>query len=437
MSRRAKTILVASHLLFLLVGGWVAWQAGTLRQESAVARFGKSGQASGRDIHGKSFFPTREWRGIEYARAWKAVRNLKHTTRERIRLQRNLLESWAEVDLAAAIEAALGEAWDCDGGDFAPSGPLLDVFSAVLARNPQDGWDMIRGRQFGVGTGMLRRVWMDAVGVGDPLFLATRLAEFSWRDRELAVEICHQAVQDPADADTRAELYKVFASYPPDLVGAEELMGFASLREEPVDLAGMKREIIRLGGEDERMARVTAMLFGSQLTAKPADEVADELGALPDGIREEVVWAAFKGSDKPENITGLADLLIEEEAWGKLQRPEATWLIRQASRDGRAAELAGWAMSLPARMEATGLFDAAVETYLADHPQAARAWLAELPPDVWRDRALAAYSKAALSVHSNTQASRWALNQIRDLHFKSEAEDWRAQWEKRRGWAGN
>ena len=217
----------------------------------------------------------------------------------------------------------------------------------------------------------------------------------------------------------------------------KQLMGFASLREEPVDLAGMKREIIRLGSEDERMARVTAMLFGRQLAERSADEVADELGGLPDGIREEVVWAAFKGSDKPENITGLADLLIEEEAWGKLQRPEAAWLIQQAARDGRAAEFAGWAMSLPTRMEATGLFDAAVETYLADHPQAARAWLADLPPDVWRDRALAAYSKAALNVHSNTQASRWALNQIGDLHFKNEAEDWRAQWEKRKGWAGN
>ena len=67
------------------------------------------------------------------------MRNLKHTTRERVRLQRDLLESWAEVDLAAAIEAALGEAWDRDGGDFDPSGPLLDVFSAG-AGEESAGW---------------------------------------------------------------------------------------------------------------------------------------------------------------------------------------------------------------------------------------------------------------------------------------------------------
>jgi hypothetical protein len=440
MSRRAKIILVASHLLLLLAGGWVAWQTvgrgGFFRQESAVVQQGKTGQTSERDIHGKPFFATNEWRGLEYARAWKAVRNLKHTTQERIRLQRDLLESWAEADLPAAIEAALGEAWDRDGGgELDPCGPLLDVFSAALAKNPQEGWDMIRGRQFGVGTGMLRHVWMEAVGVSDPLFLATRLAELSWRDRARAVEICHQAVQDPADAATKAELYKVLASYPPEMVGAEQLMKFASLSEEPVDLAGMKQEIIRLGSEDERMAKVKAMLYGRQLATRSADEVAEGMEGLPEGVREELVWAAFQDSDKPEDVLGLADLLIEEQAWGKLQRPEVARLIQKAAGDGRAAELAGWAMSLPTRIETTGLFDAAVEIYFVEHPKPARAWLAELPPGVWRDRALAAYSKASLNVHANTRASRWALNQIGDLRFKNEAEDWRAQWERRTGWA--
>ena len=438
MNRRVKTILVTSHLLSVLAGAWLAWQAGAIRQESSATKLGKSSTAAETDMHGKSFFPTREWRGIEYARAWKAVRNLKHSTRERIRLQRDLLEAWADVDLAAAIEAALGEAWDRDGGgEPDASGPLLDVFSAALAKNPQQGWDMIRGRQFGVGTGMLRRVWMDAVGVSDPLFLARCLPVLSWRDRGHAVEICRHAVQDPADSATRAELFEVFASFPPEMVGAEQLLEFASPGDEPVDLVGMKQEIIRLESGDDRMAKVKAMLFGRLLAAKSTDEIVDEMDGLPDGVRKEVMWAAFTESDKTGNILGLADLLVDEGAWSWLQRPEAVRVIQKAARDGGAAEVAEWAMSLPVHGGISELFDAGVATYLAEHPKPARDWLAEIPAGVWRDRALAVYSKAALEVHANTRVSRWALNQIADRDLKNHAEDWRARWEKKTGWAGN
>ena len=172
MSRRTTVLLVvSSHVLLAAAGFWLAGHStgssdGDFSRPVTGAREGRSA-ADAADF-GKSRAPG-EWRGSEYARAWKAVANGRHTVRERIRLQRDLLEKWAEVDLAAAIEAALSQEWDADGaGDFDAYGPLMDVFAPALARRPQEGWEMIRGRQFGVGTGILRRVWMEAVGRQDP-----------------------------------------------------------------------------------------------------------------------------------------------------------------------------------------------------------------------------------------------------------------------------
>ncbi len=315
MSRKSKALLVASHLLLLATGGLFAWQAadrgGSFQQETA-AKTGKPGR-----LPGTAYRPAKQWTGSEYARAWKALRGGIYTTRERVRLQRDLLERWAEVDLAAAIEAALGEAWDRDGGSgFDPSGPLLDVFSEALARNPQEGWDMIRGRQFGVGTGMLRRVWMEAVGMSDPLFLANRVAELSWRDRPLAIGICHAAVQSGAGGVTDGELFRIFAELPPEMVSAEQLMEFTSLPAGDVDLTTMKQEIVRLG-DDDRMVRVKANLLGRALAGNPAEVIAGEIDDLPHAAREEVVWAAFRDSEKPVNVLGLADLLVDEGGVGK------------------------------------------------------------------------------------------------------------------------
>jgi hypothetical protein len=292
---------------------------------------------------------------------------------------------------------------------------------------------MIRGRQFGVGTGMLRRVWMEAVGMSDPLLLANRVAELSWRDRPLAIEICHAAIQSGAGGVTEAELFGIFAALPPDTVGAEQLMKFTSLPDGPLDLAAMKQETT-LAGDDDRMLKVKAHLLGMALAGSPPAGIAEEIEDLPQPARAEAVWAAFQEADSPENVLGLADLLVDEEAWEKLEQPETVRQIQKTAHGGAAREVADWAMTLPVRKETTNLFHRAVEIFLAGNLEASGRWLDDLPAGVWRDRAYAEFSQAALNVHNNSRASRWALNRIGDRDFKIEAEDWRAQWEKRTGW---
>jgi hypothetical protein len=113
---------------------------------------------------------------------------------------------------------------------------------------------------------------------------------------------------------------------------------------------------------------------------------------------------------------------------------ETVQQLQKIARSGAAREVADWAMTLPVRRETTELFHRSVEIFLAGNLEAAHRWLDALPDGVWRDRAYAEFSQAALNVHNNSRASRWALNRIGDKDFKNEAEDWRSQWEKRTGW---
>ena len=433
MRKRTKAILVASHLLLLAAGGVFAWQSATrgghFQQESA-AKSGKSGRSPG-----AAYRPAKQWTGSEYARAWKALRGGIYTTKERVRVQRDLLERWAEVDLAAAIEAALGEAWDSDGGpEFDSCGPLLDVFSEALAENPQVGWDLIRGRQFGVGSGMVRRVWMEAVGMKDPLFLANRAGELSWRDRDRAIEICYEAIGRDQDGVAAAEVFKLLAGLPAEMVSRKQLMEFAEVVDDPGDPAALKEEIIRHGA-DGRLAKVNAMFLGRALATKTPEEIAGEIETLPDGIREEVVWTAIRETGGTENLLELVDLLIAEDAWSKVGQQEIVEQLQQFARAGGAQALAEWAVGLPVRNETTELFHRCVEIYLSGSPETAPAWIGGIPPGDWRDRAYAEFSQVSLNVHNNSRASRWALNQIADPDLKAEAEGWRSQWEKRTGWA--
>ena len=178
---------------------------------------------------------------------------------------------------------------------------------------------------------------------------------------------------------------------------------------------------------------MNAILLGRQLAAKSTDEIAAEIENLPDGLREEALWAAFKETDQQENVLGLLDLFIEEEAWSRLENPETLRQIQQLARAGDALIVAEWAVTLPIRPETTGLFHRSVETYFREDRVAARDWIDAFPPGNWRDRALAGYSQVALHDHNDPQASRRALQQIADADLRTEAETWRAQWEKRTG----
>ncbi|MES2661084.1 MAG: hypothetical protein V4689_20850 [Verrucomicrobiota bacterium] len=444
MTRRSITLIAASHLLVILLGVLLARQtaatgANNPASDDSLARKAPSG-TSARDASRppRAIRSSKKWNGSEFARAWKAMPDAKLTTGQRLEAQRELLRQWAAVDLAAAIDAALGEAWDTDGRDFGGNGPLLGIFSEAFAENPQESWDLIASKRFGIASGILRRVWIQAAGEKDPRILAARIGDLSWRDRQLALNVCEMNVYGSAQGGMRDPVFKILAGLPEDVVTTEQLLAFAASPEGTLeDPVAMREEILRLGSGDERLAKVKAMLFGLAIASKSPEEIAKEIQAMPAAIGEEVLWAAFKDGSNPETVLGTMDLLIDEGAWSKVEQAETVGQLQDIARNGGAESVADWALTMPVRKETTELFHRSVEMYLRDNMDAAREWMTAIPSGVWRDRAFAEYSQQALNAHNDPAASRWALDQIGDPAFKSEATSWRSQWEKRSGWKPN
>lgn len=438
---RKLTLLAGTHLAAIAVGVLLARptsQPAAAKETGPVAD--RPARLSAADRPAGNFTPRAQrphsqWRGSEYARAWKALRSAKLTTAERLRLQQELLKEWAEIDLVAAIETALEESWDRDGaGYYDPTGPLLGVLADALAKDPAASWDMIRGRQFGVATGMVRHVWLEAVGKADPLFLAERLGELSWRDRDKALAACQAGVLNRGDEGLSEAMFELLSKLPPEVVSAEKLGSFMTDRMSQVDTATLIAEMNLLAGENERMAKVMAIQLGTRLSNATAEEVRAVMDTLPDGIREEAIWAALRRGNPALDKLEVARMLVEEGAWSKIDQGQMIQRIQMIARAADSEAVAEWAAELPVRPETTELFHRSVDTYLRDNMDLSREWLGSLPSGEWRDRAYAEYSQQALNAHNNAEASRWALDQIGNTAFKREAEGWRSQWEQRTGW---
>lgn len=438
MNRRSAIALTASHLVVICAGLLLARQNSDSDSPASSESVIVDRKASPKSETAKADRPLREWRTHEYAKAWGAVLQAKLTTNERVNAQRKLLEKWGLVDLQAAIRAALDESWAADGQWYAgtsvneATGPLLDALSEALSENPQASWDAIQGGDFGVAVGLLRRAWIDAVGVKDPLYLANKLREFSWRDREHAIQICGMAIWNQSNKLRSDQFLKILMSFPPEDVSAEQLFKYGSM---PVTRSGddarFKAKLLATDLTDTRAVRLNAMYYGRSLNSKSAEEIASAIQVIPAPARDEVLFTALRHG-KPDllRITAIADLLVGNEAWDKLGSPEVGAKLQSVSNSEDIAKIAAWAATLPVRKETEGLFDRGAERYLRDNPDTARDWIPQISQESWRDRAYARYSETALGNHNDPASSQWALDSISDPEVKAKATKWRQDWLK-------
>lgn len=442
MTRMKPIGLAASHLIAGIIGVLLATRGLDGFGKSPTSTPSTPALTSGNtQIGDRSGSPLRasrslkDWRGSEHQKAWNALRGAKLNTRDRIETQRQLLRSWAKVDLAAAIESALDEAWDNDGSDYYDkTGPLLDVFSEAFAREPNEAWELIQHGGLGIGSAMLRHVWIQSVGPKHPLLLASLIQELSWRDRDDALNACASGAGREQNQEIGRKLLDQLAALPNDIVSASQLAFILSINGESPGLEQLRNDILQSHHPDDRIAAAKSVLMGRLLARQSNEEIASSIEGFPANLKQEILGSILDldmYSRSGEKLTGLLDLLVAENAWGKLGNREVSGMLLRASREEDARQIADWVTTIPFRKETTEMFHRGVETYLRDNMETSKDWIAGIPSAEWRDRAYAEYSQQALNAKKDPSASRWALDKIQDTTFKAEAERWRSNWEKR------
>lgn len=319
--------------------------------------------------------PLKDWRGSEFTKAWIAVREAKLSTKDRIEAQRKLLEGWAKVDLAAAMQAALEEAWDHDNDEYhLPEGPLIGAFSDVFGENPEEAWDLICHGGFGIGSSLLRHVWIRSVGRQDPLRLAAVIQDLSWIEREYALNACHHGTWQNEDRTLLKKVFDQLASLPADIVSPDQLAVFLMAGGGGGDVAMIREELIHAGDSNDRLAGAKAVVLGQMLADESHDEIVSSIADLPTHLKQEVLWAVLNSrrSSDGESITGLVDLLVAESAWEKLNAREVAGMVLKTSNAGDARGVADWVTTLPYRKETTEMFHRGVETYLRNNMDASK-----------------------------------------------------------------
>lgn len=447
MKRREIILLTASHLVVgglavLLARGGIRPQPAARDSSPAVPPAASPSAARPAPDRIPPDKTVREWGSAEFASAWNAVRTAKLGTNERVKTQRDLLGKWAEVDLEAALHAALDESWAADGDWYGKTrvirdtGPLLDALSKSLSENPDATWSLIQRGDFGVAAGMLRRLWMIALSEDDPRYLASKLPELGWRDLDKAMLACHVAVANQSRELRAGDLYRILKELPPERVTAEQLFRYGCppyfRPEESEKLA--RTGIASTDPSDTRMLRFHGMVLARGLYSKSASEVEEVVAGLPPAARDEALLGSVKNSMPGSGrLTGILDLMIRHEAWDVMADPTVVAKLRNSTSGEEIGNVALWAACLPVRKETEALFDAAVTPYLRDNPDTSAEWIGQLPSKAWRDRAYVRYVESVLTHHRDAGAARWAHERIQDPGLKGEAEKLLARGQDRAG----
>ncbi len=428
MKRKAMTHLAAVALGFVLAGAFSsrARTAATPEREAV----GPRPLAETKSERTAALKPT----AADFRRAWAAVAAKELPLIERISLQHQLLEHWAEVDLEGALDAAMAEAWDNDYNPgfeiLGTSGhPLISAFAKVFADRPLDAWEMIQSGRFGAGAAIIRRQWVTAVGTSDPALLASMLGELPPSLQQFAV---NQAVREAApNPGTLNAVLDRIAAHPVGEASDHWLAWIASSLPGEGNPAGLRDQA--LSAPDGPARAVALAKWAASLRGADDGTFAGEVSRIPANAKEDAARAMMHAlRPDSKSLLGAFDFAMEAGQW-QLVAAEAPELLRHAPNSTDPARLADWAMDLPERPETVEIFHRAVDRYIGEDLARAREWIAGMDAADWhRDRALAEFSQQALRRHQDPESSRWALDLIGDPALKATAEGWRRDWERER-----
>lgn len=352
----------------------------------------------------------------DFRAAWNAIAAEGDLTiSRRLALQKEILRRWSQVDLSAAMQAALHSPWD--GGETEGGiESLLPAFDTAFTAHPQDAWDLMQSGSLGPGAAFFRSQWVETVVKVQPLAVISRLPDIGQEHWSGAVQQAMRAAHgDPA---LRALLLAEISSSP----SSDNLLRIAMDAAPPTDSPATCRERLLSAANDPHARTIALFEFAASLRTADAATLRAETAALPPDLQAAAARRLAATPALRKETLAVLDLLIQTRQWQLLQSSTIGSSLKAYATAGDSAQVAAWAIALPAAQETDNVFGAALGTHVIKDPAGSREMIAALPAGhPRRDLALMFYSGSVLANHRDLARSDWAIAAITDPALKARA----------------
>lgn len=332
----------------------------------------------------------------EYSAAWDSLKGRFLPRQERLLIEKELLEEWSVIDLAAAVRAVFGESTDQGPNGFGKFGilTLLECCAPGIQADPLKAWELVRSNTFGLETGRFRNAWLDCVTETNPVLVFSILDELPKHERLSSLSVLAESSCSSDDLATRAAIWAKLSAMPETPAEQESLtrVGEAMCGSiPPAELAE------RLLGEPTPAARkicISALAL-SLLEVMEEDDFPKPLLSLPLAMRGEVAAASLKyGARHGDRALVLANIALDSGNLDALQAAAADpAYLRFAKEMDQELALAEWALRLPEDPRTLEIFRQSIEGAAYGALETVREKLQSLPPGSQRDEGLAVLAK--------------------------------------------
>ncbi|MFC7335624.1 hypothetical protein ACFQY0_00425 [Haloferula chungangensis] len=358
----------------------------------------------------------------DYRIAWEQLPSRRLSKYERHRVQAEILDAWANVDLSAAIGAALAEPWD-EGWSPLSTQAMVDRCDEV--------WRLIQSEHFGtLESKVLLDAWVEALGQKNADLLVGYLPQMNGIELRNTLQTMTRSVRNKEDATRIWQSLterENLSSYDRRLLGqvAQNLCHFYQTDE--------LREMMQDSASPAADFAAQALMAQLALSDRPFD-LNSELAAAPEAIRSSMAASLLSNSIwAPESTRFSAlDYLVTNGEWNHLEATQVSQRMQRMATEVGELKIADWVSELPPREETIEIFHRGVTPLIRKDREAAWQWMDGLAEEAWRDHAFAEYSQQMLQQFKDPDASASALEQIHDPVIKAAAMDWRANWERGR-----
>lgn len=408
-------VLAAGHLLAIALGISVArvWHRAdgrsVLGESAATATGGSFGGIDNMRVSRRGK-PVAEGRmdAAVLRGAWQEMQ--RQSPADRARLRPLLLAKWAEVDLEAALEAALLEP---------DSAELLAAFDDLFEKHPEAFQPLLAGERFGLKSAEFRDWWINRMSGADPDGLLAAIGDFNESDQKKILKRC-------ADGMT---------GDPEKLWG---MMGdFAKLPDTPANRklwAMAAREAAARGSAEtvvEKLSAISGPAGDAMISVAMTVmlEKTDYAGAratyasLPPDLKRQIIQAELRApGGNPGPFLAAVDEVIGTAEWTDLQHPLAVKLHEMNPTQEQFPMMLDWASKLPEREDTLDLYRVAVRKFVTYQPDEAREWIGGMKGGWKQQNSLASFAQSALFGRSDVAGAEWARGQVTDPRFRAEVD---------------